>query len=99
MEFLSKLIELIRSPEFYALIVALSGLLLAIAKFLQGIEPFLKKREIGDGPISNWFMRAAGEAGKIAEWLAPGNADTKNHPEAVKTALYWVDTVRDKFKR
>lgn len=87
MEFLSKLIDLLFSPEFVALIGALTALLVALGKALQAIGK-LRDNKKTDG-ISGKAYWLAGELGKFAEWLAPGNADEKNHPDTIKTILHW----------
>jgi hypothetical protein len=94
MEFLYKLVEMVGSPEFYALVGALAGLLVALGKFLQAVETYSRHKHLS-GKAFKW----AGELGRLAEWLAPGNATEKNHPESIKTVSYWVEAILDKFKR
>lgn len=94
MEFLYKLVELIGSPEFYALIGALTGLLIALGKAFQALEVYSKHKH-----LSGKAFKVAGEFGKLLEWLAPGNATEKNHPEAVKTVSFLVKNLLEKFKR
>lgn len=70
------------SAEFYALVVALTTLLVAVGKSLQAIGN-LRNQNNADG-ASGKILWITGEIGKFAEWLAPGNADEKNHPEVLK---------------
>lgn len=93
MEFLTKLFDLVASPEFYALIVALTALLVAIGKLLQAIGNIRNSKKVNaDGPIIGTGLMILGEIGKFAEWVSPGNADQKNHPELLKI-------IRQVFKR
>ena len=83
MEFLNNLIDLVMSAEFYALIVALTALLVAVGKAFQAIGNLRNKRNADEA--SGKILWIAGEIGKFAEWLAPGNANEKNHPETLKS--------------
>lgn len=83
MEFLNSLIDLLMSAEFYALVVALTTLLVAVGKALQAIGNLRNKSNADEA--SGKILWVAGEIGKFAEWLAPGNADEKNHPEILKS--------------
>ncbi len=96
MEFLNNVIDLIASPEFYALIVALTALLVALGKAFQALGNLRDSKNNG---LSGKALWAAGELGRLAEWLAPGNAKETNQPDTVKTALFWVKNVLDRLKK
>jgi len=96
MEFLNSLVDLIASAEFYALIGTLTALLVALGKAFQALGNLRDRKNMG---LSGKALWAAGELGRLAEWLAPGNANEKNHPDTVKTALYWVKNTLDRLKK
>lgn len=97
MGFLSKLIDLFLSAEFFALIGALTALLVALGKAFQSLGKLREIKHVNG--LSGKLLWAAGELGRLAEWLAPGNADDKNHPDTVKTTLYWFKNTLDRLKK
>lgn len=72
MGFITTIIELLKSPELYAVIIAFMAALTAIGVVLQKIGDWIPGEDWTDGAVG-WISKVVGFIGKCLSWLGMGN--------------------------
>ena len=72
MEFIGKLLELLKSPEFYACVIAFTGALTGIGKLFEAIGKLIPGDDWFDGAFG-WISKIVTYIGKALSFLGIGN--------------------------
>jgi len=72
MGFITTVIELLKSPELYAVIIAFMAALTAIGTIFQKIGEWIPGEDWTDGVVG-WISKIVSIIGKILKWFGMGN--------------------------
>ena len=73
MGFIATILELIKSPELYVIIVAFMAALTAIGTVLTKIGDWIPGEDWTDGAVG-WISKIVGYIGNVMSWLGMGNS-------------------------
>jgi len=73
MEFIGKLLELLKTPEFYACVIAFTSVLTALGWFFKKLGELIPGDDWTDG-ASAWISKAVTFIGKVLSFVGIGNA-------------------------
>ena len=72
MEFIGKLLELLKSPEFYGAVIAFTAVLTAVGALFQKIGAMIPGDDWFDGAFG-WISKVVTFIGKVLSFFGMGN--------------------------